>query len=134
MEFIDLLGPSQDAVFARLKEGVPAAIATVHQHVKQDTQPPYIVIGAIDSDNGAAKGGQTEQISVDIHFVHRGTSRAPLFTMMHAARRALEGQPLVAEGVEFETPNWLGSSGTTAGPDGVTYAGLSQYEFFAEPA
>ena len=134
MPIVDLLTPSQDAVFARLKAGVPPNIASVLQHVKQDTQPPYIVIGAIDSDNGATKGGQGEQISVDIHFVHRGPGRAPLFVMMHAARQALDGQPLEAEGVAFETPNFLGSSATTAGQDGVTYAGLSQYEFFAEPA
>lgn len=134
MIVIDMITPAQDAVIARLKDGVPPELGSVHQHVTQDTKPPFVMIGAIDTSNEGSKGNQNELVMVDLHFVFRGSTRAPLIALMQAARAALEGQPLVGEGVDFETPNWTGSSVSNAGPDGVTYAGISTYEFHAEPA
>jgi hypothetical protein len=134
MDIIDLLTPSQDAVIARLKAGVPPDLGTVHQHVSQDTKPPFVMVGAIDSSNEGGKGSQTELISVELHYVFRGSTRAPLLALMQAGRASLEGQELAAPGVAFETPNWIGSTVSTAGPDGVTYAGISTFEFYAEPA
>ena len=64
----------------------------------------------------------------------RGPSRAPLMALMHAARACLEGAALEADGVVFETPNYLGATVSNAGADGVTYAGISTFEFIAEPA
>lgn len=134
MDFVDLIEPAQDAVIALLKAGVPAELGSVHQHVKQDTKPPFVMVGSIDSTNEGAKGSQTELISVELHFVFRGSARAPLIKLMHAARAALEGQELSAPGITFETPNFIGATVSTAASDGVTYAGISTFEFYAEPA
>ena len=133
-DFIDLITPSQDAVVARLKAGVSPALGSVHQHVKQDTQPPFVMVGSIDAANEGSKGSQAENITVELHFVTRGPSRAPLMALMHAARACLEGAALEADGVVFETPNYLGATVSNAGADGVTYAGISTFEFIAEPA
>ena len=134
MDIVDLVTPSQDAVVARLKADVPPELGSVHQHVKQDTKPPFVMVGSIDISNEGSKGSQTELVSVELHFVTRGSSRAPLLALMHAARAALEGRELEADGVQFETPNFMGSTVSNAGPDGVTYAGISTFEFYAEPA
>lgn len=131
---VDLITPTQDAVIAKLKAGVPKELGSVHQHVKQDTQPPFVMVGSIDASNEGSKGAQSESMQVELHFVTRGPSRAPLLALMGAARAALEGEQLEVEGVSFETPNWLGSTVSNAGPDGVTYAGVSTFEFIAEPA
>ena len=133
-DFVDLLTPSQDAVIAKLKAGVPPALGSVHQHVKQDTQPPFVMVGSIDAANEGSKGAQAENITVELHFVTRGPTRAPLMALMHAARACLEGTALEADGVLFETPNYLGATVSNAGTDGVTYAGISTFEFIAEPA
>lgn len=133
-DIVDLITPTQDAVIAKLKAGVPAELGSVHQHVKQDTQPPFVMVGSIDASNEGSKGAQAEGMTVELHFVTRGPSRAPLLALMGAARAALEGEQLNIEGVSFETPNWLGSTVSNAGPDGVTYAGISTFEFIAEPA
>jgi len=134
LDIVDLLTASQDAVITRLMAGVPSELGTVHQHVKQDTPPPFVMVGAIDSSNEGGKGSQSETISVDLHFVFRGPTRAPLMALMHAARVALDGQELSAPGIAFETPNFVASTVSNAGPDGVTYAGISTFEFIAEPA
>lgn len=133
-DFVDLITPSQDAVIARLKAGVPAQLGSVHQHVKQDTPPPFVMVGSIDASNEGSKGSQAETITVELHFVTRGPSRAPLLALMHAARVCLDGAVLEAAGVQFETPNYIGGTASNAGPDGVTYAGISTFEFTAEPA
>lgn len=134
MDIVDLITPSQDAVIACLKAGVPPQLGSVHQHVKQDTQPPFVMVGSIDVSNEGSKGSQSELVSVELHFVTRGSTRAPLLALMNAARIALDGQELEADGVQFETPNFMGSTVSNAGPDGVTYAGISTFEFIAEPA
>lgn len=134
MDIVDLITPSQDAVIARLKAGVPPELGSVHQHVKQDTPPPFVMVGSIDSSNEGSKGSQSEAITVELHFVTRGSSRAPLMALMNAARASLDGQDLEADGVQFESPNYLGATVSNAGPDGVTYAGISTFEFIAEPA
>ena len=133
-DFIDLLTPAQDAVIAALKAGVPTQLGSVHQHVKQDTQPPFVMVGSIDASNEGSKGSQSENITVELHFVTRGPSRAPLLALMHAARACIEDADLIAAGVQFETPNYVGGAASNAGPDGVTYAGVSTFEFIAEPA
>lgn len=129
---IDLMSAAQSAVFAALSAGVSAA--PVRDHVKQDTQPPFVKIGAIETDNEGDKHDQRELLSVEIHTIYRGADRTALLAIMHEVREALDDVEIAAAGASFETPNFVSSAASDAGPDGVTYAGISIFEFYAEPA
>jgi hypothetical protein len=66
--------------------------------------------------------------------VIRGAGRAPLLAIMHAARVALDDVQLTGDGVDFSTVTFVSASASDAGPDGVTYAGVSNFEVYGEPA
>jgi hypothetical protein len=52
-DFIDLMSPTQAAVFAALEAGV--TLAPVHDHVKPGTEPNFVKIGAINGTNEGAQ-------------------------------------------------------------------------------
>lgn len=131
---IDLIQPTQDAVFAALAAAVMPHGAIVRQHVKQGQEPPFVKIGQIDTDNVGSKGEQGERLTVEVQTIFRGEARGPLLDIMGTVRAALDDQPLAAEGVSFSTPIFLGATASDAGSDGVTYAGISNFEIYAEPA
>lgn len=134
----DLLQAAQDALFAALKpieqlSGLPDGLG-VYQHVPQDTEPPMIVLGQIGSASDEDKGEQVEDISAEIQCVYRGAGRAPLLAMMHAVRAALDGEPIGASDAVFTTPRFLKAEAGDAIADGVTYVGLVNFQFYAQPA
>lgn len=131
---IDLLQPTQDAVFVALAAATMPHSAIVRQHVKQGQEPPFVKVGQIDTENVGGKGEQAERITVEVQTIFRGEARGPLLDIMGAVRAALDGQVITAGGVNFSTPTFLGATASDAGPDGVTYAGISHFEIFAEPA
>jgi hypothetical protein len=144
MTFVDLLTPAQDAVFTALSPiealagtgDLPAGLG-VFQHIPQDSKPPMVVIGNVTSTNKTDNDDeQDEEIRVEVHCMYAGEGRVPLLAMMNAVRQALQGKQLPAQpGIWFETPRFLTSEGTTAWEnDGITYVGLSIYEFRASPA
>jgi hypothetical protein len=53
---------------------------------------------------------------------------------MNEVRNALEGVEIAAEGVSFWTPDFVSEAASDAGPDGVTYAGITVFNISAEPA
>lgn len=130
---IDLLTATQDAVIAGLQACVPAELATVHQHVLENAQPPLVIVGDIDSENEAGKGEQLEKLRVQVQSLYQGKDRRQLFAIMHAVRR-LELQTLVIEGVAFSIRFDGAATTTGAGPNGVLYAGITSFEIYAEPA
>lgn len=129
---IDLLQATQDAFYAALVAGVPSERAKVLVHVKQDTTPPMVIIGAMTSEN-EANDGQIERIEVEIQTIYRGGDRGELLAIMHLVRAALDGVTISATGVYFGKPRYLGASASDVGPDGVTYAGISSFEVYTEP-
>lgn len=133
-EPVDLMQAAQAAVFGALKAGVDPSLSPVFQHVPENTQPPMIIVGAIDSENDGSKGEQVERMTIEVQAIFRGAKRSQLLAMLHAVRRALALNPLAADGVEFSEPHWLGASASEAASDGVTYAGIAHFEVFAEPA
>jgi hypothetical protein len=135
---LDLVQAAQDAVFATLKalegqNGLPAGWGAF-QHVPQDREPPFSMIGMIASTNDDSRGEQTELIAVELQHVYRGAGRAPLLDMMHAARAALDNQPLATSEALFEAPRFQRAEVSDALADGVTYVGIQTFEFYAEPA
>jgi hypothetical protein len=132
LSFIDLMAPAQAAVFAALDAGVTRA--PVHDHVKQGTEPNFVKIGAINGTNQGAREEQREEFEVEIHSIYRGSDRAELMAIMHEVRISLDGVDISADGVSFWTPEFLSQAISDAGPDGVTYAGISTFLVSAEPA
>lgn len=135
---IDLLQAAQDAVFAALKPleaqaELPAGLG-VFQHVPEGTQPPMIVVGHMTSASADEHGDQVEEITLEVQYIYRGPSRAPMLAMMHAGRVALDNQVITAAGAAFEPPRYIRSDATDVLPDGLTYLGLQYFEFTAEPA
>lgn len=134
----DLLEPAQDALFGALValEGnaeLPDGLQ-VFQHVPEDTQPPMIVVGQLSSENAEDKGELIEEITAEIHYVYRGSSRALLLAMMRAGRGVLQNAAIEAAGAIFERPRWVAAEASNALADGVTYVGLQVFKFYAQPA
>jgi hypothetical protein len=130
--FIDLMSPTQAAVFKALETGV--TLAPVHDHVKPGTEPDFVKIGAINGTNEGAREEQREEFEVEIHSIYRGADRTRLMDIMHEVRTSLDGVEIAADGASFWAPEFLMQAISDAGPDGVTYAGISTFLVSAEPA
>ena len=134
-DIIDLVGPTRIAVFNALEQGVDAALCAVYDDVPEGTQPNYLKLGIIDNENDESKSDQFERLLVEVFGVYRGADRGVLVNMMFAGRKALDRQKLQADGVNFLRTRFVKGSTSDASPqDGVTYAGLMQFEIWAEPA
>lgn len=130
--FIDLLTPTQTAIFVALSAGV--GLADVHDHVKHGTEPNFVKVGPITGTNEGAREEQLESFEVEIHSIYRGADRAELMAIMHQVRTSLDGVAIFADGVSFWTPEFVSQAASDAGPDGITYAGISTFKVTAEPA
>jgi hypothetical protein len=128
----DLLSPTQAAVFTALEAGV--TLAPVYDSVKQGTEPPFVKIGTINGTNEGTKEDPRELFEVEIHTIYRGLDRTSLIAIMHEVRKSLEGVAIAADGASFWTPDFVSEAASDAGPDGVTYAGITVIEVSAEPA
>ena len=139
MSYIDLVTAAQDAVIAALApiataNGMPAGLL-VCQHVPQDTQPPWIRIGQVSAECQTQHAEeQLELLTVEVQCVWRGEERRTLLKMMHAVRAALHNQPISATGAAFTLPDFIKAEAGDAIADGVTYVGLSTFQFHAAPA
>ena len=132
---IDLLTPTQLAFVQALRAAIPAAEADVRHTMKQDAQPPFVLVGNIDSEPAGNVGDQLELLSVEIQTVYRGTDRAKLLALMHKARSACDEIALPEQdGVEFGLPRWVSSAASSTPPDGVTFAGIINFEVHVQPA
>lgn len=135
---IDLLQAAQSALFAKLKalEGGPSLPAGwgAFQHIPQNREPPYSMVGMMTVENADMRGEQAELIKAELQHVYRGAGRGPLLDMMHAARAALENQALPSTVAAFEDPRFVQAEASDALADGVTYVGIQLFEFYAEPA
>ncbi|HEX2594803.1 MAG TPA: DUF3168 domain-containing protein [Rhizomicrobium sp.] len=132
----DMMQATQDAVFAALDaahKAVNPSLATVRQHVPENTLPPLVIVGDMDAENVGGKGERTDKIVIDVVSIYRGTARRGLLAIMAINRDALEDQEISAPGAAFSTPRFL-SANTALGEDGATYAGVQQFEIYAEPA
>jgi hypothetical protein len=139
MSAVDLQTPASAAIFAALVDmetdpTMPAGTG-VYTQVPEDTVPPMVVIDAIGSK--AYKPGATYQldrITVGIRTEIRSGRRSDIVALQHGVRTRLDGQTLEADGVAFGEITFLQSETSGAIEDGVTYLGLSLFEFLAQPA
>lgn len=144
-EDVDLLTPAQDALFAALASlaGAPdrpgdlsddLAGLGVYQHLPENTQPPYIMIGTIDAEDHASRDEQASTIKAEVITVWRGNRRRELLWMMAQVRRRLNYQSIAADGAVFTRPQIEREIASEAIADGVTYTGMSTFTFIAQPA
>lgn len=93
-EIVDLVGAARGAVFRALIAAVPTDLCAVFDDIPQGTEPNYLKIGAIDTENDESKSGQFERITVELFAIYRGADRGVLLAMMFAGRKALDRQKL----------------------------------------
>ncbi|WP_341207278.1 hypothetical protein [uncultured Sphingomonas sp.] len=132
---LDLMTGAQDAVVKLLREQLPADQREMVRHsLRKDMPTPFHLIGDITSDNAGGKAEQLEQIEVDVHTVYKGTDRRELLGLMHQVRLATDDKIIVIDGAHFRV-GWAGAAaGGASTIDGVTYAGVTSLELYAEPA
>ena len=131
----DLMTAVRTAVFEALDAALDPALARVFDDVPQGTEPPFVKIGSIDEEPEDDKDADLSFVTVELIHIYRGRDRGVLLAMMEASRAALRGATLAAPGVELGTARYLKASASDASPhDGVTYAGVSNFGIFAEPA
>lgn len=131
---IDLMSAAQEAAFKALAAAIPPELAEVYDHVPQGTEPNFVKLGAIEASNEGDKDDQRERFELEVHTIYRGADRSRLLAIMHQVRLALDDQPLELEGVDFSTPSFLSAAASDPASDGVTYAGITTFEIYAEPA
>lgn len=128
----DLASAVQKAVFDALDEAV--TLATVYQHVPEDTPPPVVIIGEDDIDPTlGGKGEQFERHEIRIICVARGPGKLPLRALQEEVRAALDERPIAASGALLSDPVILSTSDQLL-PDGQTYYGEQRFLIFAQPA
>jgi hypothetical protein len=131
---VDLIGPSKDAIFAALAAAVPTDLAKVLDVIPEGTVPNFVAIGAIDAEPDLSINEQLEKITVEIQYVYRGQDRDVLIEMMRVGRLAIDQQQLTGVGVAFCVARCAHSTLGTAAADGVTFAGIQNFLFWAQPA
>jgi len=129
---VDLLSPAQLAFVQALKAVITDV--SVQHTMKQGAQPPFVLVGNIESDP-VDDDGQLELLSVEIQSVYRGSDRGELLALMHRVRSACDGVALPEQdGVAFGLPRFAGAAASSTPADGVTFAGITNFEVHAQPA
>lgn len=136
---VDLISAASDGFFALLDGAIDADQAEVATNPtpidpKDTTERQFVVIGEINSDDEGGKDEQLEKLSVQIAVIYRGTRRSLCHALMHQVRIACEHQVPDIPGVAFNKIRWVGATASPAAQDGITHAGIVEFEVFAEPA
>ena len=135
---VDLVSAARGAIYEVLTASVDLSIAPglqVFDDVPQGTLPPFLKLGAIDTDNQGRPGEQFEQIKVEVIGVYQGGDRGVLAAMMHAARCALDAKRFATDTAVFPQCRFTGGSlSDVSKQDGVTFVALSTFELLAQPA
>ena len=131
----ELVAAVRLAVGAALEAGVAPDLAAIYDDVPQGAKPPFVKIGSLDADPEDDKDEDLYVLTVELIHVYQGRDRGVLLAMMAASERAMRAGALAARGANLGRPRFLRSSASDASPvDGVTYAGVSNFSIFAEPA
>lgn len=130
---IDLAAATQSAVFAALNVSSVTSIASLYQHVPEDTPPPLVVIDDISMTPIGGKDGGLDRATVTIITEVRKPKRTALFALQSAVRGAVEYVPLSATGALFSLPEQTAQDAKLL-DDGQTYQGTQTFEIFVQPA
>jgi len=139
VEPIDLLSAASDGIFSLLDATIGADVAEVttetpHWEPGDTGERQIVLIGDIDAGNEGGKDEQAERLTVQVVVIYRGTQRSKLHALMHRVRIALEHQVPTIAGVEFGSIDWNGAASSPPARDGITHAGIQEFEVTANPA
>ena len=126
MNGADLQQALEQALFDRLTAIV--TLATVFQHVPDNTPPPVVIIGDMNAEEiSGAKIGGIDRIEFDIISIIHGPGRKPLNTLQRQVRSALDQwRPADVVDVSFGEISFLDGNGLLI-PDEVIYYGTQRF-------
>jgi len=109
----------------------PAALATVYQHVPQNTAPPVVIIGDLDAEPFAATKAEDEDqlVTLVVIAVTEGEERKPNLAILRAIKTALNGLRVDRDGWSLSF-KFLSSDGALLEP-GDTYEGRNLFQVTA---
>lgn len=121
------ISATEQAVYDALDAGV--TLASVYQHVPEDTAPPVVVIGDIEAEPLETKGDTDRSLSVTITCVAQGEERKPVLDIMEEVSAALDGGRFTALGWSITLS--LETEGAILLPDSISYVGTQTFTGFA---
>ncbi|MGI4876654.1 MAG: tail completion protein gp17 [Janthinobacterium lividum] len=122
------------AVVARLGLA-PTLGAGVYSSPPTGTNPPFILVGAITSDEPLTKGGSDAFYSVAVESWVQGQSPTLLDVLSDAVARRLNGAPLADADCQLGAPDFIAETDTW-NPDAVggpTLGRVQTFRIFAQP-
>ena len=106
----DFQGALEKAVYDRLSEQV--TLATVFQHVPENTPPPVVIISDVDFENEGDKTTPLFRFNINIVSLVQGPGRKPLGPLQAEVFAALnEWTPTATSEVSFGTMHVTSGSG-----------------------
>lgn len=123
----------QRAIYQRLTDYQPlmAVIDSVYDHVPQDSDFPYLVIGddtGLQWDTGTSKGTEA---TLTIHAWSRELGRREVKQIMNHVYDVLHLATLSIVGLESVLCHWEFAE-TFLDPDGITRHGVSRFRIIAD--
>lgn len=88
----------EQAVFGLLTTPTPIAGASVYQHVPENTAPPVVIIGDMDSEPLGAKDDPDCRVSLTITAIVSGEQRKPVLALLEQVKGRLAGQRAAQSG------------------------------------
>lgn len=117
----------QDAAFAALNVAACTSIGPVKQHLLEQAQPPYFLIGDISLSPIGGKDSDFFMARLAIWTYSRQPNRTQLYSMMAAVRSLLGHQNITAAGYILSELIETKTEDSLLG-DGQTYFGMQEFE------
>lgn len=111
---------------------VPAVtvLATVFQHVPEDTAPPVLIIGDMESEPIPTKGANHQQVALTIAAVVLAEERKPIRALKAVVLAALHNRQVSRDGWQLSY-NFTGADGFLDPETGEAYAGNFRFSVLA---
>lgn len=125
---------AEDAVEAEAYAvlNVPAviALAKVFQHVPEDTEPPVLIIGDMDSEPIETKGGRDQKVTLILATVMDAEERRPIRALKAKIIELLHGHQATRGGWLMEF-TFIGSDGFRDPETATAYVGNFRFTVLA---
>lgn len=120
------------AVFEALDVPAVTSLATVFQHVPENTQPPCVIIREVSFADEGGKGSPLFRATVKVEAYYRGTKGTEAAALADAVEAALQAG-FSSASVVADIPI-VESEGGEQGEDGITYQTLITARALVQPA
>jgi hypothetical protein len=120
------------AAFAALNVSAITTLLPVFQHVPENTNPPVLIVGSMDSDTNdiATKDGDDEHINITITAVVTAEERRPLRAIKRKVKELLNGH--VVNGTDWTICfTYSGADSVLLADNGQDYVGNFHFSALA---